>query len=316
MISTMRQLQRAVYTREHENETAKGNRLATMRERARYTRENESEASKQTRLAQQRLRDQQRLNDETDGEREFRLADLRVRAQERLNSETEDERESRLADLRIRAQQRLNQETDNQREARLAEMNATAQRRLDQENSDERDARLSDMRVRGRQSAIFNDAVFTKMNTFHKKMSNCDFLACPCCNESFPADNPNSSCAHCVRDKHQPKLYSHDNDMDPGILPPELQGLSQIEEVLISAIVPMMSVYKLPHGQYGGYSGHVLNLPQNVSSFAKQLPRLPSELDVVLVRKVYESGSHKDFRVRRSNVVHALQWLKAKKQVL
>ena len=71
-------------------------------------------------------------------------------------------------------------------------MSATAQHRLDQENSDERDARLSDMRVRGRQSAIFNDAVFRKMN---KKMSNCDFLACPCCNESFPVDNPSSSCA-------------------------------------------------------------------------------------------------------------------------
>ena len=99
--------------------------------------------------------------------------------------------------------------------------------------------------------------------------------------------------------------------MDPSILPPELQGLSQIE-VLISAVVPMMSVYKLPLGQYE-YSGHVLNLPQNVSSFAKQLPRLQSELDVVLVRKVYESGSHKDFRVRRSNVLHALQRLKANK---
>ena len=93
---------------------------------------------------------------------------------------------------------------------------------------------------------------------------------------------------------------------------PELEGLSQIEEVLISAIVPMMSVYQLPHSQFG-YSGHVLNLPQNVSSFAKQLPKLPSELDAVLARKVYESGSHKDFRVRRSNVLHALQRFKANK---
>ena len=50
-------------------------------------------------------------------------------------------------------------------------MNATAQRRLDQESSDERDARLGDMRVRTRQSAIFNDTLITKMNTFHKKMS-------------------------------------------------------------------------------------------------------------------------------------------------
>ena len=33
----------------------------------------------------------------------------------------------------------------------------------------------------------------------------------------------------------------------------------------------------------------------------------------MLVRKEYELGSHKDFRVRRSNVLHAFQWLKANK---
>ena len=49
--------------------------------------------------------------------------------------------------------------------------------------------------------------------------------------------------------------------MDPGIVPPELTGLIQIKEMLISHIMPMMSVH---HGQYG-YSGHVVNLPQNVS---------------------------------------------------
>ena len=71
-------------------------------------------------------------------------------------------------------------------------MSATAQQRTDQESSDERDARLGDMSVRSGQSAIFNDVVFTKMNTFHKKVSNCDYVACAYCNESFPADNPNS----------------------------------------------------------------------------------------------------------------------------
>ena len=58
-----------------------------------------------------------------------------------------------------------------------------------------------------------------------------------------------------------------------------LQGLTQVEEMLISAIMPIMSIYRLPHGQYG-YSGHVINLPQDVASFATSLPRLPSELDV------------------------------------
>ena len=71
-----------------------------------------------------------------------------------------------------------------------------------------------------------------------------------------------------------------------------------------------MSLYHLPHGQYG-YSGHVINLPQDVGSFANTLPRLPSELDVIVVRKEGANDSHRDFRVRRSVVLHALQWLLA-----
>ena len=50
--------------------------------------------------------------------------------------------------------------------------------------------------------------------------------------------------------------------------------------MLISAIMPIMSIYNLPHGQYR-YSGHVVNLPQDVLSFATSLPSLPSEIDVL-----------------------------------
>ena len=42
----------------------------------------------------------------------------------------------------------------------------------------------------------------------------------------------------------------------------------------------MPIMYRLP--QYG-YTGHVVNLPQDVSSFAQSLPRLPSDLDVIVV---------------------------------
>ena len=61
-----------------------------------------------------------------------------------------------------------------------------------------------------------------------------------------------------------------------------LQGLTQAEEMLVSAVMPIMSVYRLPLGQYG-YSGHVVNLPQDVASFSQSLPRLPSQLDVIVV---------------------------------
>ena len=40
------------------------------------------------------------------------------------------------------------------------------------------------------------------------------------------------------------------------------------------AVMPIMSVYRLPQGQYG-YSGHVVNLPQDVASFVQSLPAFP-----------------------------------------
>ena len=80
-----------------------------------------------------------------------------------------------------------------------------------------------------------------------------------------------------------------------------------MEEMLISAIMPIMSIYRLPLGQYG-YTGHVINLPQDVISFAHSLKRLTSELDVLIVRKEKEQ-SHQDFKVRRAVVHEALEWL-------
>ncbi len=53
------------------------------------------------------------------------------------------------------------------------------------------------------------------------------------------------------------------------------------------------------------YSGHVINLLQEVISFSSNLPWLPSKLDVMFVRKEGANQSHRDFRVRRS----AVQWV-------
>ena len=182
-------------------------------------------------------------------------------------------------------------------------LNTYTQHRLSLENQ-----RLSDMRINARQytqqSSIIEQPILQKL-TFHNKLASYDFQQCPHCNESFPVINCNATFSECTRkkDKRQPKLYSHENNMDPGDVPDQLQNLTQVE-LLIASVVPMMSVYRLPHGQYG-YSGHVLNLPQGVSSFACKLPRTTSELDIVLIRKEGESGSHKDFKVRRSKVLHA-----------
>ncbi len=69
-----------------------------------------------------------------------------------------------------------------------------------------------------------------------------------------------------------------------------------------------MSVYRLPYSQLG-YKGHIIYLPQNVSAFASTLPRLPTELDIITVRKQGAENTHHDFHVRKLVVLHALQWL-------
>ena len=69
-----------------------------------------------------------------------------------------------------------------------------------------------------------------------------------------------------------------------------------------------MSIYHLPQGQYG-YCGHVINIPQDVISFANLLPRLPSNLDVLIVRKGTPDEQHHDFCVRKHVVEQALYWL-------
>ena len=47
----------------------------------------------------------------------------------------------------------------------------------------------------------------------------------------------------------------------------------------------------LLRGQYG-YTGHVIDLPQDVISFTHSLSRLPSELDVLVVRKEKQQTHH------------------------
>jgi len=69
----------------------------------------------------------------------------------------------------------------------------------------------------------FNDpAVMAKMRKFYDDLNS---LECNVqCVEQFPfiTLTANNLCARCHRDKHDPKLYSACNNMDPGSLPIEL----------------------------------------------------------------------------------------------
>ena len=102
--------------------------------------------------------------------------------------------------------------------------------------------------------------------------------------------------------------------MIPSKVPNELQCLTQIEEMLIARVLPIMRVYVKPGGQRG-YSGHCINLPQYVSEIADLLPRCPKQLPLIVVTMKGKENTFKDVIVRRAKVETALNWLREKSSI-
>lgn len=104
-------------------------------------------------------------------------------------------------------------------------------------------------------------------------------------------------------------MYSPENEMYPGVIPPCLQNLTQVEEMLIACACPIMCVFH-KHGGQRGYKGHVVNLPQNVQRFLDTLPANVNDLPLLIVHRQGDHGTYADFRVQRDRVLSALLWLK------
>ena len=96
--------------------------------------------------------------------------------------------------------------------------------------------------------------------------------------------------------------------MIPSSVPEELKGLTQIEEILIARALPIMRIYIKPGGQRG-FSGHCINLPQNVKELATSLPRYPKDLAIIIVKVKGRENTFRDVIVRKEKVSSALLWL-------
>ena len=66
------------------------------------------------------------------------------------------------------------------------------------------------------------------------------------------------TCKRCKLDKKTPKKFSQANSMVPGVVTMQLRNLTQCEEMLISRVFPVMSVYTRPGAGYYSYKGHVI----------------------------------------------------------
>ena len=78
--------------------------------------------------------------------------------------------------------------------------------------------------------------------------------------------------------------------------------------MLIARALPIMRVHIKP-GAQRGYSGHCINLPQNVTELATSLPGYPRDLAVIIVKVKGRDNTFKDVTVRKQKVHNALIWL-------
>ncbi|KAF5194757.1 hypothetical protein FRX31_015656, partial [Thalictrum thalictroides] len=159
----------------------------------------------------------------------------------------------------------------------------------------------------------FGSTILTNAQKFRKSCQEIKWVSCPECRRNFPDVKLSSGiCTTCSLEKQRaknPHMFSAANCMDPGIVPIELSRLSNLEQILVARIHPVMSVYRVKGQQYK-YSGNVINFEQDVNLIATILPIKPADLSAILI--VQRNGKHanKEFRVRREFVRQALIWLK------
>jgi len=305
-------------------------RLARDRERKRQKRTKEMEENHETRLRSVRERRIQRQSTETAKEREHRLnrenerkRDMRVRVREHTRNERVEQRQNINEPINELINEPINElinEPISEPNRHVDAEQTFSDNEPNVQERTQRDNNYSDIPVIPISATTISEEEHYLLKDFCKQMDNIDYKVCNVCNEripfmkltkKFPKNLLEETCNRCYSEETSPKKFSAGNNMDPGEVPEELRDLTEIEEMLIAQVFTVVSVYRLRGGQHG-YRGNVINFPQDIQEFTKQLPRQPSSLDVLVVRRqtANEPTAFRDFIVRREKVARALLWLK------
>jgi hypothetical protein len=94
----------------------------------------------------------------------------------------------------------------------------------------------------------------------------------------------------------------------PFLIKRSFEDMSMIEEMLISPILAVMSVFRLPNGALIN-RGFIANFAQDINELIKILPRLPKNLPILVLKKKDQNNNYKQFVVNRIRVQIVLEWL-------
>ena len=115
-----------------------------------------------------------------------------------------------------------------ERESRLARRRERDRARCASLAREQRQCILQERRERYQQASvelrIDDENVVQLISNFHKEVASLEAVNCPVCQECFPTIKL-SEAGHCIRchsDSRISRLFSNENNMDPGPIPPEL----------------------------------------------------------------------------------------------
>ncbi len=214
------------------------------------------------------------LCEETTEKRQERLEKQRAKNKKQLSQETAEKRQERLEKKIANKNKQLCEETVEKRQQRLAKMRAHATKQSSSQTVKERQEKLIDSPIHEQTHAKNNIDMFHKCNNYNVNQ-------CSVCWEAWPTKvKPRMTnkyqCSRCTNDKERPKRFSKENDMIPSVVSSQLEGLTQVEEMLIARALPIMRVYIKPGGQRG-YSGHCIDQSttecNRTSKFFTKIPK-------------------------------------------
>ena len=134
-----------------------------------------------------------------------------------------------------------------------------------------------------------------------------------CLSENVSAENRIWLCYTCLRYLRRNKIppQSNANNLKLPSTPEDLNGLTTLEERLLSQRYPFMKLLALPKGRQSAIKCAVVNIPVDVDTVAQNLPRTQAGfLAVKLKRKVEYKGHYSFQYIRPEKVFKALQRLR------
>ena len=120
-----------------------------------------------------------------------------------------------------------------------------------------------------------------------------------------------------LKNPSEPFLFSDANNINLGAIPKYLPTLTKVKKIIIARVHVHLQVARV-RGQQYQYTKYIICFGQNTPKTQRQLPLLPIELNILIIRPTTSKGNHqlykqfyKRFTIRRSTIEVQLYFLKS-----